>query len=80
MSGGAVDLQWGTSPSAASREVEYLVLRRQVGAASFLEIARTGAVAFTDAPGPATYEYIVRTAASTFTSPDGPLATVTTGH
>lgn len=79
MGDGTVDLQWGTSPSAASRDVEYVVLRRQTGASSFLAVARTSAVAYTDAPPPATYEYVVRTAASTFTSADSPLATVTSG-
>lgn len=71
---GAVDLQWATSASAASRDVSYAVLRRQTGASSFLEIARTSAVTFTDAPPPASYDYAVRTVISTFSSADSPLA------
>lgn len=79
MSDGTVDLQWGTSPSAAVRDVEYLVLRRQIGATGFLQVARTAAVTHTDAPGPGTFEYVVRTAISTFTSLDSPVATASTG-
>jgi hypothetical protein len=72
--GGVVELQWATSASAASREVGYAVLRRQTGASSFLEIARTGAVTFSDAPPPASYDYAVRTVISTFSSAESPLA------
>lgn len=71
---GTVDLQWATSASAASRDVGYAVLRRQTGASSFLEIARTTAVTFTDAPAPASYDYAVRTVVSTFASAESPLA------
>ncbi len=77
MGDGTIDLQWGTSPSAASRAVDHVVLRRQIGAASFLEIARTSAVTYTDTPMAGTYEYVVRTAISSFTSADGPSATAT---
>jgi hypothetical protein len=76
---GTVDLMWGDSPTASAREVEYVVLRRQVGASSFLEIARTSAVSYTDTPPPSTFDYVVRTAVSTFTSADSPVARVTTG-
>lgn len=69
-----VDLQWATSPSAASRDVAYAVLRRQTGASSFLEVARTSAVTFTDAPPAGSYDYAVRTVIATFRSADSPLA------
>lgn len=72
-----VDLQWGTSPTAALRDVEYVVLRRQVGATSYLQIARTSAVSYTDAPGTGTFDYVVRAAISTFTSADSPVASAT---
>ncbi|HEX9435997.1 MAG TPA: hypothetical protein VGA16_02405 [Candidatus Limnocylindria bacterium] len=77
MGDGTIDLQWGTSPSAASRAVEYVVLRRQIGATSFLAIARTSAVSYTDTPTAGTYQYVVRTAISSFTSADSPSATAT---
>ena len=74
-----MDLQWGTSPSAASRPVEYLVLRRQVGMSVFAPVARTSAVTYTDTPPPSTFDYVVRTVLSTFESTDSPIATVATG-
>jgi hypothetical protein len=74
-----VDLQWGTSPSAALRDVEYAVLRRASGVSTFAEIARTIAVTYTDAPAHGTYDYVVRAVVSTFTSTDSPVATATTG-
>ncbi|MBI2324927.1 MAG: fibronectin type III domain-containing protein [Chloroflexi bacterium] len=79
MGDGTVDLQWDTSPSAAARDVEYLVLRRQIGATGFTQVARTAAVTYTDSPTPGTFEYVVRTAISSFWSADSPVATATTG-
>ena len=79
MGDGTVDLQWGTSPSAAVRAVQYVVLRRQVGMSVYAEIARTSAVTYTDAPPLSTFDYVVRTMVSTFWSADSPVATVTTG-
>jgi len=76
---GTVDLQWETSPSAASRDVEYIVLRRQLGTSVFAEVARTSAVTYTDVPPPSTFDYVVRTAISSFWSADSPVATATTG-
>jgi len=77
MGDGTIDLQWGTSPSAASRAVEYVVLRRQIGASSYLEITQTAAVSYTDTPQAGTHQYVVRTAISSFTSADSPSATAT---
>jgi len=79
MGDGTVDLQWGTSPSAAARDVGYVVLRRQAGMSVFAEIARTSAVMYTDAPPRSTFDYVVRSFVSSFTSADGPVSTVTTG-
>ncbi len=55
------------------------MLRRQTGATSFLQVARTAAVTYTDSPTPGTFEYVVRTAISTFTSADSPVAAAAAG-
>lgn len=76
--GGAVALSWAASPTAAQRTVEYVVLRRASGSASFAEVARTSALSHGDTPPPGTYDYAVRAAISSFTSADTAVATVTT--
>ena len=70
---GDVDVQWEASPSAASRSLEYLVLRRSAGG-SFEQIARTSALRITDRPGSGSFDYVVRAVISTFTSADSPVA------
>jgi hypothetical protein len=70
---GDVDVQWEASPSAASRPLEYVVLRRAPGG-SFAQIARTGALRITDTPGSGSFDYVVRAVISSFTSGDSPVA------
>ncbi|MBM4433891.1 MAG: hypothetical protein FJ028_02050 [Chloroflexi bacterium] len=48
------------------------MLRRQTGAGSFLELARSSAVTFTDAPAAGSYDYAARAVISTFRSADSP--------
>jgi hypothetical protein len=74
---GEVDVQWAASPAAASRSLEYVVLRRPAGG-SFAQIARTAALRVTDAPGSGSFDYVVRAVISTFTSADSPVANATT--
>jgi hypothetical protein len=76
---GTVDLLWDPSPSSDVRDVEYVVMRRQVGASVFAPIARTSSLSYTDAPPASTFDYVVRTAVSSFSSGDSPIATATTG-
>ena len=70
---GDVDVQWEASPAAASRSLEYVVLRRASGG-SFEQIARTAALSITDRPGTGSFDYVVRAVISTFTSADSPVA------
>ena len=70
---GDVDVQWEASPSAASRSLEYVVLRRAAGG-SFEQIARTADLRITDRPGSGSFDYVVRATISTFTSADSPVA------
>jgi hypothetical protein len=74
--GTEVDVQWEASPAAASRPLEYAVLRRAAGGA-FAQIARTAELRFTDAPGSGSFDYVVRAVISTFTSADSPVASAT---
>ena len=71
---GDVDVTWDASPSAASRPLEYAVLRRASGG-SFAQIARTAALRITDAPGNGTFDYAVRALISSFISADSLVAT-----
>lgn len=65
-SGGAVQLSWSASPTAATESVAYLVMRSPAGAGAFVQVGSTSGLSHTDTPPDGNYDYRIRTAVSTF--------------
>ena len=67
VSSGSVQLSWTASATVASESGSYLVMRRPSGG-SYAQVASTGSLAYTDAPGDGSWEYLVRAAVSSFSA------------
>ena len=75
--GGAIGLSWSASPTAATRSVGYLVLRRPSGTAGFALVAGPlDALSHVDVPPTdGLYDYVIRAAIASFTSADSAMRT-----
>ena len=63
--GGSIHLTWSASPTAATENVTYDVMRRSGGGA-FAFIATASGLVYNDAPGDGAWEYMIRSVVSTF--------------
>lgn len=77
LAGGAIGLAWSASPTAATRSVGYLVLRRPSGTAGFALVAGPlDALSHIDVPpADGLYDYVIRAAIASFTSADSAMRT-----